>query len=945
MNNTLKDMTMISFNCKSVKRCASFVRQLCIQADIIALQETWLLPHDLPFMQTIHSDFGCAAKSSVDTSKGVLRGRPYGGVALLWNKSKLSRVTIVECQSDRIVGIRVQLAGSDFLIFSVYMPTDDVDNLSEFTTCMAMMNAIRDDIDIPAMYILGDFNAHPSACFGQELFSFCEEQDWVCADVEKLGVDSDTYTFVSEAHGSTRWLDHCVTTKAAWATVASVDVMYDVSWSDHFPLQVCCKVGVLTNSVSFDGVPKQQISYKYNNLVKWGVRSKKEVQTYYENCNAKLVNINDRFTCNYCDNNIKCIRLKDHFEFIERLYTSLVSVLQVSAKISANARCKPRKNSCKKEITGWNLHVKDIYYTYRQHFLCWVSSGKPNSGILYENMCESRKIFKNKIKWCQKNEESVKLNILATHHKNKNFMKFWKEIKKFNYQQCIPETINGVNDHKLIANLFASQFQIKPLPVGMPGHPVNSASPSSDNSFCSFSPQDIKDIVLKMSRGKSPGHDLLSIEHILCAGSFVYDKLSILFNACFRYGYLPSDLMRSSVIPIPKNKTGDLGDSTNYRPISLGTVIGKILERLLQPELLKYIKVDDAQFGFRPGLSTDSAIFSLKQIVGHYTSRETSVYACFLDLSRAFDLVNYDILWSKLACLKVPPELLNLLRYWYDNQTNNVRWGDTTSNNYKLECGVRQGGLTSPDLFNAYINDLIVGLRQTKVGCHIGGLCVNSLSYADDMVLLSPSIRGLRKLLSVCEDYANAHGLKYNVKKTEMMVFRAGKGPRNVPNVFLNGSAVRVVDHFRYLGHIMSGDLRDDRDMERERRALAVRCNMLGRRFRRSSKSVRTLLFKTFCQGLYTCQLWTSYLKKSYNAIRVQYNDAFRILMGLPRYCSASGMFAAARVPDFFAVLRSRVASFWQRLSESSNEILKVACEGFAGSIFRHWRSLHQAVV
>lgn len=223
MNNTLKDMTMISFNCKSVKRCASFVRQLCIQADIIALQETWLLPHDLPFMQTIHSDFGCAVKSSVDTSKGVLRGRPYGGVALLCNESKLSLVTIVECQSDRIVGIRVQLAGSDFLIFSVYMPTDDVDNLSEFTTCMAMMNAIRDDIDIPAMYILGDFNAHPSACFGQELFSFCEEQDWVCADVEKLGVDSDTYTFVSEAHGSTRWLDHCVTTKAAWATVASVE--------------------------------------------------------------------------------------------------------------------------------------------------------------------------------------------------------------------------------------------------------------------------------------------------------------------------------------------------------------------------------------------------------------------------------------------------------------------------------------------------------------------------------------------------------------------------------------------------------------------------------------------------------------------------------------------------------------------------------------------------
>lgn len=78
---------------------------------------------------------------------------------------------------------------------------------------------------------------------------------------------------------------------------------------------------------------------------------------------------------------------------------------------------------------------------------------------------------------------------------------------------------------------------------------------------------------------------------------------------------------------------------------------------------------------------------------------------------------------------------------------------------------------------------------------------MNNLSYANDMVRLSPSIKELRKLLSICEHYANAHGFKYNVIKTEIMVFASGKGPDSVPKVYLNGTAIRIVKQFKYLGH------------------------------------------------------------------------------------------------------------------------------------------------
>lgn len=206
-----------------------------------------------------------------------------------------------------------------------------------------------------------------------------------------------------------------------------------------------------------------------------------------------------------------------------------------------------------------------------------------------------------------------------------------------------------------------------------------------------------------MVRGKSPGHDHLSIEHLQGAGNCLPGVLSMFYTLCLSHSYLPADLMRTYVVPIIKNKTGDTSDHTNYRPISLATVLAKVLDGLLDRHMASQIELSDAQFGFRPGLSTETAILSLKHTVQYYTARKTPVYACFLDLSKAFDLVSYDLLWEKLSTVTtVDKSVISLVRYWYSNQTNCVRWAGSLSNTYRLECGVRQGGLTSPRLFSLY---------------------------------------------------------------------------------------------------------------------------------------------------------------------------------------------------------------------------------------------------
>lgn len=217
MNSTpISDTKIVTYNCKSIKRSVECIRDLCRTADIIALQETWLLPHDLNFVHSIDKDFACAAISSVDVSSGVLRGRPYGGLAIMWRKTRFSDVSVINCTTDRVMAIQIKLNLRSLLIFNVYMPTDELDNLLEFTNCLGRISAITEECDVSAVYVVGDFNAHPSASFGKELKLYCEEHKWIWADVAKLSVCSDTFTFISEAHGSRRWLDHCITTEAAW---------------------------------------------------------------------------------------------------------------------------------------------------------------------------------------------------------------------------------------------------------------------------------------------------------------------------------------------------------------------------------------------------------------------------------------------------------------------------------------------------------------------------------------------------------------------------------------------------------------------------------------------------------------------------------------------------------------------------------------------------------
>ena len=106
--------------------------------------------------------------------------------------------------------------------------------------------------------------------------------------------------------------------------------------------------------------------------------------------------------------------------------------------------------------------------------------------------------------------------------------------------------------------------------------------------------------------------------------------------------------MKTAILPIIKNKTGDSSDKGNYRPIALATACSKMFEFFLLKMLEIYLDTDDHQFGFKGQHATDMCVFTVKCVIKYYNKQNSSVFTCFLDAAKAFDRVSHWTLFSKL---------------------------------------------------------------------------------------------------------------------------------------------------------------------------------------------------------------------------------------------------------------------------------------------------------
>jgi len=118
--------------------------------------------------------------------------------------------------------------------------------------------------------------------------------------------------------------------------------------------------------------------------------------------------------------------------------------------------------------------------------------------------------------------------------------------------------------------------------------------------------------------------------------------------------------MQTVIVPICKNKNGNISDAGNYRPISLATIIFKLFEHYTLSCISPLLATTDNQFGFKPKHDTEMCIFYLNRL-SYYVSKDTPVFSAFLDASKAFDRTNHNLLFAKLIKRNVPMCMVRLL--------------------------------------------------------------------------------------------------------------------------------------------------------------------------------------------------------------------------------------------------------------------------------------------
>ena len=213
------------------------------------------------------------------------------------------------------------------------------------------------------------------------------------------------------------------------------------------------------------------------------------------------------------------------------------------------------------------------------------------------------------------------------------------------------------------------------------------------------------EIANTFATGKAVGYDGIPMSIIKQSINIISAPLAHVFNLSINHGIVPDEMKVVRVIPL--FKSGDSSTFTNYRPVSILPSFSKFLERIVYNRLLNYIDKNkilcDSQYGFRKKHSTSLALIDIYDKISSAIDRREFAVGIFLDLSKAFDAVNHNILFDKLNYYGIRGLSLDWFKSYLSNRFQYVEFNGCRSSRKLISCGVPQGSILGPLLFLLYI--------------------------------------------------------------------------------------------------------------------------------------------------------------------------------------------------------------------------------------------------
>ena len=472
---------------------------------------------------------------------------------------------------------------------------------------------------------------------------------------------------------------------------------------------------------------------------------------------------------------------------------------------------KLTKDQVKCKLKPWitpgivkSIDRRDFYH--RKYIRCKNKDEKARLFVVYKR-------YRNSIVSLSRRSKYLHFTRFFNRHSN-NMKKVWSGVRDIissrTGKSTTPISISVgdsvTSDPSKVANSFNDFFTSIADSIRDKIQPANHhfsnfmKNPNQRSLFFSPStPEEIGKIINSFSPSKSNGPNSIPVKLLKLLNQDFSTQISFLINRSLETGVFPSSLKISKVVPVFKNKGSPL-DVSNYRPISLLSNIEKIYEKVAYSRVMSFLnrfnQIYSKQFGFRKAHSTIDTLINITERIRERLDEREFACGVFVDLQKAFDTVDHEILLSKLDHYGIRGTENAWFRSYLSGRSQFVQISNSQSASKPVKHGVPQGSVLGPLLFLIYINDLHKCIRTSET-YHFAD-DTHLLNFAETVWSLCGRVNAdLRVLVS----WLKANKISLNASKTEFVIFRSPwKRLDSIPRLKLSGQILTPSKWVKYLG-------------------------------------------------------------------------------------------------------------------------------------------------
>ena len=722
------ELKISAFNIRGFNSSVPYIRKLMGRNDILLLSEHWLHENKLNRFSEISPSISYCAKSSrLSSSENYGTSRGHGGVAILWHNRLKGISEVKSIIYDRVCAVRLQtICGSVFFIYSVYLPSRG--NPEDYSSAIDDLIEIVDSREEGSYCIIGgDVNGDLGSLCGSRSKRAANDRGSLFHEtilrynLIACNLETTTTGPVDTYQGPTgsSTIDYiCIPGIFKNIIVSCVVSDNDpLNCSDHEVVSLTLDIKAIINHEESNAKPKHKL---------WDKLTREEIfEKYTAPVELLLLKHIEPQLTNF-----------DEVD-IDRIISDLSTILLSCASVIPTSSFKPNRKPF------WNKTLSNMKKSKVDKFKLWCSAGRPRAedNLLFIEHKSAKKRFAKELRKVSRAYENNKV-VEAVTAAQVDRNAFWRIVKRSRNSSggCINAIRNYeknvVHDLDSVLDSFKDHFVRVSTPVDDPSFDkehfefvnskvleYNATTDCNDFLGTPFSENEVYKAIRRLHLKKACGFDNISTEHIKYAGPCLVYILTLIFNYVSHSEYIPVNFRRGLQVPLYKGKNTCTLDMNNYRGITLLTNYNKIFEILVWNRLETWWHssgvISILQGACRKGQSCTHTAFTLQETVSMALDKNKCAFVAYFDVSKAFDTVWINGLFYKLYKMGIKGRTWRLLYRSYINFMCKVRIKHKCSTWFEMGCRIHQGFFLSLFKYVAFINQLIVELRDSGLCCRI----------------------------------------------------------------------------------------------------------------------------------------------------------------------------------------------------------------------------------